>query len=112
MKRVCLRSSKGSGYKIHGKHYDKCKGSRAEVGHGTAYRTAGGLVRKDIKKNKNGRWVSVKLSKLAKNDNRLKKAGYFTKKGVFGSFRKTKKVKGSKKAKSRKSKKSRKSRRN
>ena len=108
MKRVCLRSSTSNGYKIHGKKYDKCTGSRAEVGHKTAYKTSGGLTRKDIKKNKFGRWVSVKLSKLAKKGERLKKAGYYTKKGVFGSFHKTKKVKASKKSKSRRAKRSRK----
>jgi hypothetical protein len=64
--------------------YDKLVGSRAEVMHGTAYKTSGGLTKNDLKYNKSGSIVSKKKSSSAKRDNRLVKAGYKTKKGVFG----------------------------
>ena len=64
--------------------YDKLVGSRAEVMHGTAYKTSGGLTKNDLKYNKTGSIVSKKKSSSAKRDNRLVKAGYKTKKGVFG----------------------------
>ncbi len=63
----------------------KARGTRAEVMHGTALRTPGGLQKKDLKYNKNRRIVSKKQSARAKRENRLVKAGYVTKKGVFGS---------------------------
>jgi hypothetical protein len=63
-------------------------GSRAQVFHGNADKTTGGLEKKDLMKNKHGRIVSVRKHKTAKKQNRLKKAGYFTKKGEFGSFKK------------------------
>ena len=53
MRRICKRAE-GGGYMIKGKHYDKCVGSRAEVGHGTAYKTSGGLVKSNLKQNLNG----------------------------------------------------------
>jgi len=68
--------------------YQKTVGSRAEVWHGTAKKTAGGLTKKDLKKNKRGRIVSKKMSNRAKKENRLGKAGYRTKKGVFKLFKK------------------------
>ena len=48
-------------------------GSRAEVMHGTAHHTSGGLTKKDLKYNKYGRIVSVKKSKTAKKKGTLKK---------------------------------------
>lgn len=86
MKRICRRAE-GGGYMIKGKHYDKCVGSRAEVGHGTSYKTSGGLTISDLKQNKHGRWVSKALSRIATKEKRLVKAGYETKKGKFGSFK-------------------------
>ena len=83
MRRICKRAE-GGGYIIKGTHYEKCVGSRAEVAHGTAYKTSGGLVKSNLKKNKHGSWVSLKLSKRAKKERRLEKAGYFTQKGKFG----------------------------
>ena len=59
-------------------------GSRAQVMHGTAKMTGGGLRKKDLKYNKRGRIVSRKASNLAKKNNRLVKAGYGTRKGHFG----------------------------
>ena len=59
-------------------------GSRAEVWHGTAKKTSGGLTKSHLMKNKNGRIVSRKKHATAKKDNRLVKAGYGTRKGHFG----------------------------
>jgi hypothetical protein len=59
-------------------------GSRAEVFHGTAKHTSGGLEKKDLLKNKWGRIVSAKKHKTAKKEKRLQKAGFFAKKGEFG----------------------------
>ena len=41
-------------------------GSRAQVMHGTAMKTPGGLTKKILRKNKHGRIVSVKASKSAR----------------------------------------------
>jgi len=73
-------------------------GSRAQVMHGTAKRTSGGLTKDDLMM-KNGRIVSRKASNAAKKSKNLTKAGYTAKKGEFGAYRKTKsgklvKVKG------------------
>lgn len=59
-------------------------GSRAEVFHGTAKHTSGGLEKSDLLKNKWGRIVSAKKHKTAKKEKRLQKAGFFAKKGEFG----------------------------
>jgi hypothetical protein len=48
-------------------------GSRAQVMHGTAHHTAGGLTKKALKVNKYGRIVSVRKSALAKKKGTLKK---------------------------------------
>ena len=61
----------------------KTIGSRAEVMHGNAKRTSGGLLKKHLKYNKRRKIVSKRASARAKKDNRLVKAGYKTKKGVF-----------------------------
>lgn len=66
----------------------KAIGSRAQVMHGTAHHTSGGLTKKDLKMNKWGRIVSRKKSMKAKKDKRLEKAGYKTKKGKFGAVKK------------------------
>jgi len=58
-------------YNIKGKKYIKLIGSRAEVYHGSAFKTAGGLQKKDIMMNKNGRIVSVKKHNTAKKEKRL-----------------------------------------
>lgn len=63
-------------------------GSRAQVMHGTAHHTSGGLTKKDLKMNKWGRIVSRKKSMKAKKEKRLEKAGYKTKKGKFGAIKK------------------------
>jgi hypothetical protein len=72
----------------------KARGSRAQVMHGTAKRTSGGLTKKQLKYNKQGKIVSKRMSARAKKDKRLVKAGYKTKKGTFGSFKNGKRVSG------------------
>ena len=62
-------------------------GSRAQVMHGNAKMTGGGLKKKDLKYNKQGKIVSKKMSTMAKKEKRLQKAGYITKKGQFGAVR-------------------------
>ena len=59
-------------------------GTRAQVMHGTANKTSGGLTKSQLKYNKQGKIVSRKASALATKNNRLVKAGYVTTKGVFG----------------------------
>ena len=71
-------------YHIKGKTYETLVGTRAQVWHGTAYKTSGGLLKPDLMQNKAGRIVSEKKHNTAKKDNRLVKHGYGTKKGKFG----------------------------
>ena len=63
-------------------------GSRAQVMHGTAKMTGGRLTKRQLKYNKRGKIVSRKASRLAKKNNKLVKAGYITKKGIFGTVKK------------------------
>ena len=74
-------------YHIHGHKYKILIGSRAQVWHGTAYKTEGGLIKSHLKKNGSGKIVSLKKSKSAKKENRLKKHGWGYKKGSFGAVR-------------------------
>jgi len=69
----------------------KRNGSRAEVWHGNALMTTGGLKKKDLMKNKHGRIVSAKKHMTAKKEKRLVKAGYKTEKGKFGAKKTMKK---------------------
>ena len=63
-------------------------GSKAQVFHGSAQRTAGGLTRKDLVMNKRGRIVSRKQMAAGKKAfSRLVKAGYKPKKGTFKLFK-------------------------
>lgn len=70
----------------------KMIGSRAQVMHGTAHHTTGGLTKSDLKMNKWGRIVSRKKSAKAKKDNRLVKLGFKTEKGKFGVVKKTRRA--------------------
>jgi hypothetical protein len=83
-------------------------GSRAQVMHGTAKRTSGGLTKKDLKYNKSGEIVSKKKSEKMKKGGTWKKR--FGKKLAkpFGSGKKTRKVRKGKKGKTEKKSKSRK----
>jgi hypothetical protein len=75
----------------------KTEGSRAEVMHGTAKRTSGGLTKGDLKYNKWGSIVSRKKSSLARSQKHLAKAGWTAKKGKFGAVCIGKKCKTAKK---------------
>jgi hypothetical protein len=59
-------------------------GTRAQVWHGTAKKTSGGLTKSDLMMNKAGRIVSRSKHFSAKKEMRLLKYGYATKKGQFG----------------------------
>lgn len=73
-------------------------GSRAQVWHGTAKKTSGGLTKSHLMKNKHGRIVSRKKHASGKKTiKNLKKMGYVAKKGHFKLFRKgnkSRKMKG------------------
>ena len=71
-------------YMVGGKAHEALIGTRAQVWHGTAYKTTGGLTKSHLMKNKSGRIVSKSKYTSAKRENRLVKAGYGTKKGKFG----------------------------
>jgi hypothetical protein len=72
---------------VSGKSYEALIGTRAQVWHGTAYKTSGGLTKNNIMQNKNGRIVSRAKHASAKRENRLVKAGYGTQKGKFGAVK-------------------------
>ena len=85
-------------YHIKGHTYKCVRGSRAQVWNKTAYKTEGGLLRKQLTKS-HGRIVSLKKHKTAKKELRLQKYGFFAKKGKFGYVkkdgkRKSRKVRG------------------
>jgi len=86
------RTSNGK-YSVAGKTYEALIGTRAQVWHGTAYKTTGGLTRNDIMQNKSGRIVSKSKHNSAKREKRLVKAGYLTKKGHFGFVKRGKTMK-------------------
>jgi hypothetical protein len=86
-------------YHVEGKKWSELFGSRIQVMNGTAYKTTGGLCKKDLLMNKWGRIVSAKKYKTAKKEKRLEKAGYFAEKGKFGYVkRKTGKRRGTSKS--------------
>ena len=100
-----IRKGSDGKYRVGNHTFEKLVGSRAEVWHRTAYKTAGGLTHAKLMQNKHGRIVSKSKHHTAKKEKRLEKAGYKTKKGQFGSFHDGKKVKTRKAKKSRKSRK-------
>ena len=64
-------------------------GSKAQVWHGSARHTSGGLHKKDLMKTKSGRIVSRRKHSLGKKAIKtLKRMGYIAKKGTFKLFRK------------------------
>ena len=83
-----MKGSDGK-YHINGMVFEILIGSRAQVHHKTAYKTSGGLKKKDLKKNKHGKIVSrAKSSKGAQMLKRLTSKGYHTRKGQFGYVKK------------------------
>ena len=71
-------------YHIGGSKFEMNIGSRAQVWHRTAHKTAGGLTKAHLMMNKHGRIVSRKKHKTAKREKRLEKHGFFAQKGKFG----------------------------
>lgn len=86
MVKRCDRSDDGF-YHMHGQKYEMLEGSRAQVWHGTAYKTPGGLTKSELVFNKHGRIVSAKKHATAKKENRLRKYGYTARKGKFGAIK-------------------------
>jgi len=76
-------------YLVKGKVYKELFGSREQVWNGTAYKTKYGMTVDDIIQNKHGRLVSAVKHKTASKEQRLKKYGFFTRKGKFGYVKKT-----------------------
>lgn len=72
-------------------------GTRAQVWHGTAKKTSGGLTKNALMMNKHGRIVSKRKHHSAKKEKRLVKAGFLTKKGQFGFIKRGTKGKKGKK---------------
>lgn len=71
------------------------RGSRAQVWHGNAKKTCGGLTKQNLMKNKHGRIISKRKHALGKKSiKQLKKLGYVAKKGQFELFHKTRKTRG------------------
>jgi hypothetical protein len=68
--------------------FEQTTGTRAQVWHGTAKKTSGGLTKSALMMNKHGRIVSRKKHNTAKKEKRLVKAGFLTKKGQFGFIKK------------------------
>jgi hypothetical protein len=83
------RDKKTGLYNIKGNTYEKIRGSRTQVLNGTAYMTTGELTKDKLLYNKNGYIVSKKKHFTAKKEMRLEKYGYFTKKGKFGSVKRS-----------------------
>ncbi|MDC1321016.1 hypothetical protein N8261_03555 [Flavobacteriaceae bacterium] len=85
-------------YHIGNQKYEMLEGSRAQVWHGTAHQTPGGLKKVDLKMHK-GRIISKKKSELAKSQKHLK--GHLQPKGsgVFGTVTKKGKKSGTRKRK-------------
>ena len=86
-------------YHIGNQKYDMLVGSRAQVWHGTAHETTGGLKKVDLKMH-NGRIVSKKKSELAKTQKHLKGHLQPRGSGVFGALTKKNKRKTHKKRRS------------
>lgn len=74
----------------------KAVGTKAEVFHGTAKHTSGGLHKKDLVKTKRGRIVSRRKQAAGKKAiKKLRAMGYVAKKGTFKLFKKGSKKGGS-----------------
>ena len=64
-------------------------GSKAQVWHGTAKKTTGGLTKNNLMKNKHGRIVSRRKHTMGKKSiKHLRKMGFIAKKGKFTLFHK------------------------
>ena len=66
-------------------------GTKAQVWHGSAKHTSGGLTKKDLMKTRKGRIVSKRKHAIGlKRIKTLRRKGYVAKKGTFKLFRKAK----------------------
>ena len=75
------------GQKMYGGAKIPAVGTKAQVFHGTAKHTSGGLTKKDLMQTKKGRIVSRKKHAAGKKAlARLRKAGFKAKKGTFKLF--------------------------
>lgn len=69
--------------------FEHTRGTRAQVWHGTAEKTSGGLTKSHLMMNKHGRIVSKKKHSLGqKSIKHLQNLGYKAKKGEFKLFHK------------------------
>ena len=91
-----VRQSDGL-YHIQGKTFKTVRGSRIQVWNENAFKTPGGLTKKQLCKS-HGRIVSLKKHKTAKKERRLEKFGYFAEKGKFGFIKKDVKSRKSRKS--------------
>ena len=70
-------------------HQQQTFGSKAQVWHGTAKKTQGGLTKSHLMRNKHGRIISRRKHNLGKKSiKRLQRMGYKAKKGKFTLFKK------------------------
>jgi hypothetical protein len=69
MRRI-LKAEDGK-YHVSGKTFPVLEGSRQQVGHGTAYKTSGGLTFQDLMMNKHGKLISKKKFITEKESNRF-----------------------------------------
>ena len=90
-----VRNPETGKYNVSGKSFPELFGSRQQVWNGTAYKTSGGLTKKQLIMNKWGRIVSADKYKTAKKEKRLEKAGYYAQKGKFGYVKRTSKKRSS-----------------
>ena len=84
-----LKKGQDGKYHLDGQVCEKGIGTRAQVWHGTACKTSGGLMKKNLFMNKNGRIVSRRKHDTAKREKRLEKHGYYARKGKFGWVKRT-----------------------
>lgn len=83
------RSCHDNKYHVSGRAYAHLVGSRRQVMSGTAFKTNGNLKKRDLMRNKHGRYVSRKKYRTAKKEMRLVRHGYTARKGKFGSVKMT-----------------------
>jgi len=88
------KSSDGTYHIKGGAKFSNLVGSRAQVWHGTAYKTSGGLTKTNLIKNKSGRIVSKNKHIQSSKEKRLLQHGYGYKKGKFVLSKKSRKIKG------------------
>lgn len=86
-RRHSRKGSKTHRNRQHAKKFEIKYGSPAQVMHGTAEMTSGGVDKSGWMYNKHGRIVSRARHNLAKKQKHLEKAGYSAKKGKFGYIR-------------------------